>query len=279
MSKLRIVFVSAILFLFSGISFADSHTALTQSTPLMPDVTRDATTTSQQLNTEISKNSTSLTDNELAKIWKLTSTEWQQYKAIMQGPSGYWYAHLDPDEVLGINAKTDTERDYFAEHVVNAVHARVDAELAFQRAYDRAQQKLFGNLPIIGEISNLHDFDHHKANNGLKLSSGDRVYLFTTTTNISGTVLFDQIYPAVKRIPNTHIDLYFVTPNNSDSAIRTWAKTYRISPEAVSQSIITLNQDDGALKRLGGNTEHLPQLYLKRGDTITPISLTQLQNP
>lgn len=279
MKKRQLIMVGAMLCLWSGLSMASSQTTITQSTSLLPDVTRDAITHTQQTNNDATKSSTALSDIDLAKVWQLTPSEWQQYKSLMQGPSGHWYAHLDPDEVLGINAQTEQERDYYAEHVVKAAHARVDAELAFQRAYDRAQQKLFGHLPVIGEIPNLRDFDHHKTDSGLKLSAGDRLYLFTTTTNIAGTVLFDQLYPAIKRTADTHIDLYFVAPNNSDSNIRTWAKTYQISPNAVSQSIITLNQDDGSLKRLGGDIKYLPQLYLKRGDTITPVSLMQLQNP
>ena len=85
-----------------------------------------------------------------AAAWGLNSTQYQRYLYFMQHTaSGHWYAHLNPAEVLGINAKTDVERQQYARIVAKAAYARAGREIAMQQAYDQAMRDLYpGVKPI-----------------------------------------------------------------------------------------------------------------------------------
>ena len=85
-----------------------------------------------------------------ADEWGLDVSEWQRYQSLLQGIRGSVSpATLSPLEVLGIHARSADERHRYAEQW--AVMMRDDAEriLAFQRAYDDAQRRLFPNGLLI----------------------------------------------------------------------------------------------------------------------------------
>ena len=82
-------------------------------------------------------------DERLARDWGLRPEEWARYRQLMQGPLGIYSPNLDPLTALGIEARSDEERNRYAELQVQAESRRVGKTLAYQRAYDAAWQRLF----------------------------------------------------------------------------------------------------------------------------------------
>jgi integrating conjugative element protein (TIGR03759 family) len=64
----------------------------------------------------------------------------------MQGVAGLWYPQLNPPEVLGLLAESPSERAHFADIVVRWRKARLDHELAFNRAVHAAWQHAYPHL-------------------------------------------------------------------------------------------------------------------------------------
>ena len=79
---------------------------------------------------------------QAAQHWGLTEQEWSRFEEIRRGPRGYWSPSLDPLTALGVEARDDAERQRYAELQVRLEAARAERELAYQRAYDEAWQRL-----------------------------------------------------------------------------------------------------------------------------------------
>jgi len=88
----------------------------------------------------------------IAQLWHLSTSEWRAYQQALRGPAGQWYDDLNPAEVLGLMAKTDTERAHYAEIVVKARYQRITRELAFNSAVSQAWQRLYPQLKPIADF-------------------------------------------------------------------------------------------------------------------------------
>ena len=110
-----------------------------------------ALTTDKMTLTRLNTNkiTTNNTQIEQAQHWQLTLKEWTHYQNLMQGPAGWWYGKLDPPEVLGLLAKNDDERNHYADLVVRQRKARIDRELAFNRAVQAAWLRQYPHLKPI----------------------------------------------------------------------------------------------------------------------------------
>ena len=80
-----------------------------------------------------------------ADAWGLDAADWTRYRTLMTGRRGLWSPHADPLLVLGAHARTAAERRRFAEAHVAAEMARVEGELAFERAVGEAWARLHGD--------------------------------------------------------------------------------------------------------------------------------------
>ena len=87
-----------------------------------------------------------------AAVWNLSGEDWTRYEELMRGRRGAWSPGADPLLVLGAHARTESERRRYAEAFVVAEHARVEGELAFERAVQAAWRRLFpGKLRIAAQ--------------------------------------------------------------------------------------------------------------------------------
>ena len=59
-------------------------------------------------------------DEQHARDWGLKLEEWTRYRDLMLGPLGVYSPHIDPLTALGIEARTDQERQRYAELQVAA---------------------------------------------------------------------------------------------------------------------------------------------------------------
>ncbi|MDH2434793.1 TIGR03759 family integrating conjugative element protein [Pokkaliibacter sp. MBI-7] len=187
-----------------------------------------------------------------AAEWGLSAGEWTQYQQAMAGQRGIWSPGLDPITTLGVTAKTDAERRRFAELFVKAEAARVEKELAFQKAVDAAWARLLPTTqPIMGlasssPASSASPFGQPAVPSVGVMSAG-RVSLFVR----DNCVLCDR---ELKKLlsQNRTIDIYLVGSEGNDRTIQLWALARGISPAAVKSKQITLNHDNGTWASMAG---------------------------
>ncbi len=79
-----------------------------------------------------------------AERWGLDEAAWERFETLMRGRRGRWSPDADPLLVLGAHARDADERRRYAELHVRAEHARVQGELAFERAVGEAWARLHG---------------------------------------------------------------------------------------------------------------------------------------
>lgn len=185
-----------------------------------------------------------------AQEWGLTEQDWQRYQNLMNGERGTWSPGLDPLTVLGIEARNEQERNYYAKLLAKKMYERTQKELDFQRAYDKAFAELYPNqLPFEVE-------PHISQRVG-------RVIYFTRLDDC------EMCEGDVARIlshvnANTPIDIYFVGTRNNDNLIYDWAKKHKIDPVKVKQKLITLNHDQGSWLQYASGK--MPVAYQIQGD-------------
>ncbi|MCI1021475.1 TIGR03759 family integrating conjugative element protein [Pseudomonas putida] len=226
-----------------AIACACAFTATRIDAAPLPSAGGGAASSVQQLTSESTLSQYKPGDN-VAREWGLTSKEYERYQEVMQGPRGVYSPGLDPLTALGIEARSDSERRRFAELQVQAERQRVDRELAYQKAYDEAYQRLFPGIKTI-EIS-ASPSAQAASGSGPVLEGNGRMALFVK----------DDCLPCIDQVKQlqasqTPFDLYFVGSQNDDERIRRWAILAGIDPSSVKSRLITLNHDQGRWVRLG----------------------------
>jgi len=177
-------------------------------------------------------------DEQQARAWGLRPEEWARYRQLMQGPLGIYSPNLDPLTALGIEARSDDERNHYAALQVQAEARRVDKMLAYQRAYDAAWQRLFPGQARV----NLPGAQAPSAGN----TGSGRLAIFVKADCPPCVQRTRQLQAA-----GTAFDLYMVGSRGDDALIRQWASQAGIDPARVRAHTITLNHDGGRWLSLG----------------------------
>lgn len=223
-----------------GVFFVSAPLLAEQSEPQkIQSVQVDA---DQKLKTQVQKR------QQGAQEWGLSSDEYARFEALMKGRRGIQSPGLDPLTALGIEARTDAERQRLAEKWVQQEFARTEKELAFQRAVDDAWKRLYGNtLPVnLGSPA------------GIAQDTQGRLALFVQIENCTQCDARLVAILAEKR----PVDIYVLGTKGNDDRLREWAKQKKIPVERVRSREITLNHDAGR--------------SLQYGLTTTPMVLQQL---
>ena len=164
-----------------------------------------------------------------AAVWNLTAADWSRYEELMRGRRGAWSPDADPLLVLGAHARTAAERRRLAEAFVLAEHARVEGELAFERAVQAAWQRLFpGQLRIAAPA-------------GTPPGVAVQRYALVVDRGCAdcGRLLRGRVEPGVP------VDVY-VRGAADDADLRDWAAEQAVEPAAVRAGLVTVNHGDGA---------------------------------
>ncbi len=91
----------------------------------------------------------------VAQIWGLTEEEMIRAKVLLKGPrANFSVANLSPLEALGIHARDDKERQRYAEMLARALQADVERSLAWNRAFQQAQKRIYPDQKVV-EFSGL----------------------------------------------------------------------------------------------------------------------------
>ncbi|WP_353980885.1 TIGR03759 family integrating conjugative element protein [Salinicola endophyticus] len=178
---------------------------------------------------------------QAAQAWGLSQKEYERYQSIMKGPRGTWSPNLDPLTALGLEARSDAERQKYAEQLVKTERARVESELAFQRAYDAAWKRLYpGDMPV-NAFSSKQEADKTRSVFGDSPStSSQRLDVVVATQGCPRCVA------VVKRLINTGsaMNIWVVDAKGNDDRIRRWATSIGIPPGEVRSGHVTLNHGD-----------------------------------
>ena len=181
-----------------------------------------------------------------AQAWGLDQKEFERFETIMKGPRGTWSPNIDPLTALGLEARTPAERQKYAEQLVKAERARVEAELSLQRAYDAAWTRLYPNdMPVNAFTTNGNEAekDFHSIFTSPSVASKQRL---SVSVAADGCEECDAV---VKRLLSVQVpmDLWVVDSEGKDDRVRRWAAKVGIPPARVRLGDITLNHG-GALK-------------------------------
>lgn len=199
--------------------------------PALPAVSRAAQ--SQVLNS-----ADAALDERQAKDWGLRSEDWTRYRQLMQGPLGVYSPNLDPLTALGIEARSDEERNRYAELQVQAESRRTEKTLAYQRAYDAAWKRLYPNLQRV----NLPGAQEPGVGN----QGSGRLAVFVKADCAPCEQRVHEMQDA-----GTAFDVYMVGTRQDDARIRQWATKAGVDPARVRARTITLNHDAGRWLSLG----------------------------
>lgn len=184
--------------------------------------------------------SIAVSDAARARAWGLDATEWSRYQLVMQGPLGIYSPTLDPLTALGIEARSDTERQHYAELQVRAEAQRVQKELVYQQAYDAAWKRLY---PDLAPVRSLTSASH----TGASLTHTGRLAVFVKDDCPACDARVQQLQAS-----GTAFDIYMVGSRGDDARIRAWAQRVGLDPAKVRARTITLNHDAGRWLMLGG---------------------------
>lgn len=234
----------------------------------------------QEVTTLGQRAAVTITDQERMRMYGLNEDEWRRYQTLLSGPRGLGRPTLDPIMELGITARTDTERRRYAEMAARQERARVEGELAFDRAYSEAWKKLYPNESLI----NMARFEALRGEArkttrsvSTKASAEERVLLFTRLDCTACNATVDAVVRRVSAKAGLAADIYFLGTRPSDNAaIQAWAAQRGIAPDLVKQRRITLNHDNATLAKLGRSASSLPQVLRLSGGTASTVSLAEL---
>lgn len=204
--------------------------------------------------------------------WQLSEQEWNRYEELMQGIRGRLsHPNISPIEVLGIHARSDTERIHYARTWARMMREDAVRVLEFQRAYDTAAQELNEDEPLI-DLSLLPESSIHQDS---VLDKTERVLLFLRLDCPLSNIVFDQVHQRIAKFEG--IDVYFIDTHATDSEkIREWAQAQLIETRHVQSGKITINHDDGLLESIDPDTDSIPSLKRRKDDDIQPLRLDQL---
>ncbi|HAT8647504.1 TPA: TIGR03759 family integrating conjugative element protein [Legionella pneumophila] len=204
-----------------------------------------------------------LTEAQLheAKVWGLTPDEEKRYVLLMQNKSKFYYEGLrqTPIDILGLNARNETERNHFAELSARQEAQKVSKNIAWNNAFHKAYNKLFANVPVIG------DFDPSPyspyAHKPVQLSQGDTLYFFIKEQDSLKTILL-MLFEGIEQTPDTKLHLMLLDMN--DTAIQVWANQHQIPQHLVNSGRISLNHGELSYQSVRGNKKSLPLLLLSK---------------
>lgn len=191
-----------------------------------------------------------------AEQWSLSVEEYKEYLQIMQSPRAYFTPNLDKNPLLALalEAKTDEEREEYADRWVQIQFDSNVKVLAWQLEVSAAWKRKFPGVPRFAyrkpglsqhAVSNLAFSPQAKSSNNVLerlLKPKPRAQLFVSAINCEKCIkAFEQQYKALKSGDIEGVDVHFVG-SPSKQTIIDWAVARRLLAADVNESrIVTLN--------------------------------------
>lgn len=191
---------------------------------------------------------TSDNNTRLSQQWGLKTEELDRYRTLMEGPLGTYSPNLDPLSALGIEARTEAERQRYARLQVEAEAIRVEKLLVYQRAYDHAWKERYPDMALI----NLPPI-----NSPLMINTAKRVAVFVQYQCPGCERTVRALHES-----GSPFDLYMVNSQQDDRRIRQWVQLVGIDAVKVRDGTITINHDNGRWRAIDATGE-LPAVLHK----------------
>ena len=224
-----------------------------------------------ELTSEQDINKVTLTDTQLheAKVWGLTPDEEKRYVLLMHNKSKFYYEGLrqTPIDILGLNARNETERNHFAELAARQEAQKVAKNIAWNNAFYKAYNSLFANIPVVGDFDPSPYSPH--AYKPVQLNQGDMLYFFINKQDAVKTILM-MLFEAIEQTPNTRLHLMLL--GMDDAAIQIWANQHQIPQHLVNNSRISLNHGELSYQSLKVK-KSLPLLLLSKNGYSSIVDL------
>jgi integrating conjugative element protein (TIGR03759 family) len=244
-----------------------------------------------------------------AAQWGLNLDEYRRYEALMLGMRGSISdPRISPIEVLGIHARSDAERQKYAEIFARMMAEDAERILQFQAAYQASFKRMYPNLPVIyidpatnrppnlKQVLDAAPKQHTVAvtqKGGVvapnlsgqpgvsvanltlpaQVTKGDRLIVFTAPNCAMCEPIVNQAKAHVPR--GINVDIYVVGAKTAND-VASYANQIRIDPQLVRTGGLTLNVDNGTMARVLPTEKSLPQIVRKRGELITALSANEL---
>ena len=205
-----------------------------------------------------------------ANVWGLTPEEEKRYVLLMQNRSDIYYRGLrqTPIDILGINARNETERNHFAELAALQEAQKVSKNIAWNNAFYKAYNKLFENVPVVG------DFDPKPyspyAHKPLQINQGDILYFFIKADEAVKSVLM-LLIEAIDTTPDTRLNIMLL--DSDELSIQLWANQHQIPLTLVNSGRITLNHGDLNYQSLTIPKKTTPLLLLSKNGASRIVDL------
>lgn len=176
------------------------------------------------------------TIQKTAQQWGLTKDEYKQYLKEMNKPTTKrWWQHLDPPQVLGMNAKSQAERMQYARIDAKLDHERASKEIAFQHAYSKAYAQLYPQAKLIAINTGQHGARQ-------AVRPGDRFYVLTKLDDPEGAMLVSQVLQLMRSQSNVSLNIFFVG-QAFVTQINQWGRRNNIPASMPHHNQVTLNHN------------------------------------
>lgn len=213
-------------------------------------------------------------DTQQAQSWGLDGSEEKRYLAIMTNrgtqyfksrvlktPAGDMIVSDDytPVEVLGINARTDEERQKYAQKQAAQEFQWQAKWWAYNAAYNKAAQSLKErlNLPIIKKFDTAKFSPYNYT--PVSLEPHDKLLLFVGLGDAVRPIV-SSLMGSIAKDTSIQLDVYFVGKNVTNDEVQTWAKSQNLVPKLVKDHQITLNLGNDMFSEL--NTDRKPPVLV-----------------
>ncbi len=207
-----------------------------------------------------------------AMVWSLTFDEEKRYLFLMQNRSGLYYGKvtLSPVDILGLNARSDEERQHFAAISAKQESQKIAQNLAWNAAFTKAYRQMTQGTPVIRPFNYAKFSPYHYQ--PVQLKQGDVLDLFTDiSTPISGA--FSDLIELLEKHPGVQLNVYFVSGKITDKAIQQWANTQALPANWVKNKRVTLNHGGSEYSALKVANKRVPLLILVRGNHASTLDL------
>lgn len=210
-----------------------------------------------------------------ALVWQLTSEQEKRYVFLMQNRAAIQYKdrNLSPIWILGLNARTDAERTYYAHLAALQERQYVAQNLAWRNAFDVAYSELVQGFPIIKPFNTDKFSPYHVQ--PVQYQADDVLDLFIRPNDpIRGAL--SSLLTALTIQPTLVLNIYMVGTSIQAATIQSWAKEQSIPVNLVDNKRITLNEGNQQYAALKMDKKPLPLLLLIRKGQALSVDLGQL---
>lgn len=197
--------------------------------------------------------------------WGLSDSEFSRYEKLMEGIRGSISPDsISPIEVLGIHARTASEREKYARMWAEMMEKDAQRILAFQRAYDQVWEEKGGDIIDISAIRPQPETSSR--DQVMRQLPKDEAKTLTLITKLESCSECDQKITALLTSlmvdKSLQLNVYFSdSENKQTSMIRQWAVKNGVQPELLQSKRITLNHGSSIMKKHQITENQLPVVY------------------